>query len=296
MHDQADELRQLVLRTAATSRIAATPPPPLIVVSGGKGGVGASTLAVNLTVILARLGRRAVLVDADFNQPDATALCNIKEADTVVDVLTGRRTVHEVLQPGPAGIQILPGAWAPDQLTNCSPMAQQRMLTELGRLGAHADVVIIDAGNKVDPVTERFWQAADLVLLVTTSESAAIMDSYAAIKVLAPRDSAAVPICTLVNKTIDSSAAREAAARIQQASLRFLNLEVSSGPDIPEDHEVMLAERAHRPFVLHSPSSSVCRALESVSDHLLGMLRVGKQGTLASRESQSLASHHAGVA
>jgi len=272
MRDQADELRQLVLRTAASARIATAPPPPMIVVSGGKGGVGATSMAVNLTVVLAKLGRRAVLVDADLNQPDATALCNVKEADTVADVLSGRKTVHEVLQPGPAGIQILPGTWAPQRLTDCPPLAQQRMLTELGRLGAHADVIVLDVGNKVDTVTERFWQAANLVLLVTTSEAAAIMDSYAAIKLLAPRAPIAPQICTLVNKATQDPAADDVGMRIQQAALRFLNLEVKQTPHIPEDQEVLQAERARRPFVLHRPESRAARAMENVAEQVLAQI------------------------
>jgi MinD-like ATPase involved in chromosome partitioning or flagellar assembly len=119
MQDQADELRQLVLRSAAAARHPAAPPPPLIVLHGAKGGVGTTSLAVNLAVSLARAGRRAVLVDADFHQPDATALCGLSDGDSVADVLAGRRTVHEVLQPGPAGIQVVPGLWAPSALADC---------------------------------------------------------------------------------------------------------------------------------------------------------------------------------
>src|SRR5688572_29555059 len=127
MHDQADELRQLVLRSAASALLPDVPAPPLVVVAGGKGGVGATTIAVNLTVAFARQGRRAVLVDADFNQPDATALCRVTDGATVSDVIAGRRTVHEALVRGPAGIQVLPGAWAQPALVDCSPAAQQRM-------------------------------------------------------------------------------------------------------------------------------------------------------------------------
>jgi len=289
MHDQADELRQLVLRTAASARLPAAPPPPIIVVSGGKGGVGSTTIAVNLSVVLARLGRRTILVDADLNQPDATALCNSKEADTVADVLSGHRTVHEVLQSGPGGIQLLPGAWAPQRLTDCPPLAQQRMLAELSRLGAHADAVILDAGNKIDSVTERFWQAADLVVLVTTSEAAAIMDSYAAIKLLAPRGQHPVNICTLVNRAASSAAAQDTHARIKQAAQRFLNLDIHSIPHVPEDNEVVLAERNHQPFVLSQPDCPAARSLELVAEQLLA--HAGKvsrgSGSQAVRTSRS---------
>jgi len=277
MHDQADELRQLVLRSAASARVPVAPPPPMVVVSGGKGGVGTTTIAVNLAVVLARLGRRVVLVDADLHQPDATALCHLNETDSLIDVLVGRRTVHEVLQPGPAGIQVLPGAWAPQTMAECSPLAQQRMLAELRRLGLHADIIVIDAGSSPDPVTGRFWQAADLVLLVTTTDSAAIMDSYAAIKLLAAGEEHPPAISTLVNQSTDPSLDADVHLRIGQACQRFLNLEIGAAPAIPLEHEVALAGRACKPLVTYSPHCAAVPALESLAEHVLGLVGSGNR-------------------
>src|SRR5580698_267253 len=78
MSDQANELRQLVLRAALHSP-SAEQPPKLIVVTSGKGGVGTTTIAVNLAIALARDGRRTVLVDADLEQADAGRLCHLEE-------------------------------------------------------------------------------------------------------------------------------------------------------------------------------------------------------------------------
>ena len=85
---------------------------PLVVVAGGKGGVGATTIAVNLAVALARQGRRAVFVDADLDHGGNSRLAQHPERGSVLDVLAGRRSVHEVLERGPLGMQVLSGAWA----------------------------------------------------------------------------------------------------------------------------------------------------------------------------------------
>ena len=69
-----------------------------------------------------------MLVDADLSGADAALLCGIESRDTIADVLSGRRSVHEVLQPGPAGIQVVPGIWSPGAIPDCSPAAQQRLL------------------------------------------------------------------------------------------------------------------------------------------------------------------------
>src|SRR5271170_5407621 len=105
VHDQADELRQLVRQNFKPAQ-ALGPAPRLIVVSGGKGGVGASTVSMNLAVALARLGNRTVWVDGDLNRGGAMELPHGLQRGSLVDVLAGRRTIHEVLELGPAGVQI----------------------------------------------------------------------------------------------------------------------------------------------------------------------------------------------
>src|SRR5687768_16840234 len=120
MIDQAFQLRALVRATAQGDAGLAFPPPQKIVVCGGKGGAGATTIAVNLSIALARLGARVVLVDADMDHADVATLCQLETRDTIADVLSARRTVHEVLIRGPAGIQILAGVWSANRVPDCS--------------------------------------------------------------------------------------------------------------------------------------------------------------------------------
>src|SRR5688572_15960951 len=112
MSDQAFHLRALVRAAAQADAGPALPAPRKVVVCGGKGGAGATTIAVNLSVALGRLGSRVVLVDADMNHADVAAYCQLEPRDTIADVLSSRRTVHEVLTRGPAGIQIVAGVWS----------------------------------------------------------------------------------------------------------------------------------------------------------------------------------------
>ena len=189
------------------------PPPQKLVIGGGKGGVGVTTIAVGLSVALARLGLRVVLVDADMQAADVATMCQLEPRNTIADVLSARRTVHEVLHRGPAGIQILPGEWSPASVPDCSPVAQERLLRELDRLGRHADLIVLDVGNGLSNVVRRFWQAADRALLVTTPDTLAIMDSYAAIKMLAA-DRPELKIEIVVNRS-DATTAADVHHRIE---------------------------------------------------------------------------------
>ncbi|HUY89839.1 MAG TPA: AAA family ATPase [Pirellulales bacterium] len=264
MPDQANRLRLLMRaggREAALRPQAAAP--QLIVVASGKGGVGTTTAAVNLAASLARDGRRTVLVDADLGRADATRLCRVDDVYTVADVLAGRRNVHETLVRGPAGVQVLPGAWASGAVTDCEPAAQQRLLDELARLGPHADYIVIDAGSSLDRVVRRFWQAADRVLMVTSPEATSVTNAYAAIKLLTA--SGRAPIQTLVNLAESAAVAAEIGQRLARACRRFLGINVESGCYFPFDPLVAAAGRARTPFVLAHAAAPASEQLERLA-------------------------------
>jgi flagellar biosynthesis protein FlhG len=285
MHDQADELRVLARQWASEAKPAAGGPRK-IVVSAGKGGVGTTTVAVNLAAALGRQGCRTILVDADFSGADAAMLCGIESRDTIADVLSGRRSVHEVLQPGPGGIQVVPGIWSPGSIPDCSPSAQQRLLRELDHLGRHAEVVVLDAGSGLNHIVQRFWQAADELLVVTTVEAVSIMDAYAAIKLLLAERVPPV-VCTVVNQSPEAGVAIGVHARIAQACQRFLGLRVDRGGSVPWDSSVALANRSGQPLVIENPAAPAAREIERMAEHILSPDKTSQQIEAIAEESNS---------
>ena len=179
MVDQAAELRNLVSQASRDTHVSCGPRPRLVVFSGGKGGVGVTTLAINVAISLVDQGLRVVLVDADLYRADVATLCQLPERGHVGDILSARRDIHEVLERGPGGILVVPGVWAPDHEIPFSQHAQHRLVRQIQSLGRHADVVLIDVGSASAEAVQRFWFGADEVVLVTTPDSVSVMDCYA---------------------------------------------------------------------------------------------------------------------
>lgn len=261
MHDQANDLRELVRQGAAPGAAGAPASrPKLVVLTGGKGGVGTTTVAVNLAAELARNGRRTVLVDADPLGGDAALLAGVEERYTLADVLEARRTVCEALQPGPGGLRVLPAAWALENASGTSAAALQRLIGQFEALTAETDLIVVDAGNGLNRVIRQFWRAADLVLAVTTPDPTSVMDTYASIKVLTP-DRHSAPLGTLVNRASTRAQAREACERLTLACRRFLGIEVGGVGYVGDDPRVAAAGRARTPLVTTAPR---CRSARQI--------------------------------
>ena len=154
MNDQANDLRRMARQTRVAEPPAARP--RLVVFAGGKGGVGTTTLALGIAVAFAERGSRTMLVDADTEGPAVAALCGIEESATLADVLSLRRTAAEVLQTGPGGVRVLPGAWGAGR-GEASWASLDRLITQLQSLGSTADLAVIDVGDGGGCVAEHLW-------------------------------------------------------------------------------------------------------------------------------------------
>ena len=275
MRDQANHLRQLV-RDCATPLPAAQSRPGLAVVSGGKGGVGTTTVAVNLAVEMAQKGLRTVLVDANPNAGDVAALCRLEERYTLADVLSGRRTVREVLQPGPATVGVLPGVWGLERLSDFPDVAIERLLQGLFGLGEKTDLILLDAGNTPNGLMRRLWREADLNLIVTTPETLAILDTYAIIKVLCG-DEKPDSLYTLVNQAASATEADGVHSRLAQACQRFLGIELHQAGRLPPDLAIAAAGRASEPFATAMPNCDARPDLDRLVTTLMDLFSAGRQ-------------------
>jgi flagellar biosynthesis protein FlhG len=267
MDDQATELRRLVLPSVRLSS-AREAGPRTLVVTGGRSGVGATTMAMNLAAALATDALRVVLVDADTNRGDVAAQCGLAKGLDFGDVLSGRKSVHEALQRGPAGMQVLAGSTTPESRSSVNERSIQRILRQIRSLEPHADWVIIDAGHQATDLTARFWSIAEHVLLTTSPDAAAVMDTYALVKTLLSRQRLARPLALAVNLVEDPLGAADVHRRIDQSCRRFLGLSLDLAGAAPCDAAAAKASREHAPVVISDPASALARAISRLARQL----------------------------
>lgn len=275
MTDQASELRNLI-RAGDVQRRDGKSAAQMVVVSGGKPGVGTTTLATNLAATLALDHQRVVLVDADLLQGGVCKLCGLKPLGGVSEMFltnksdadrsTARPWPEELLQEGAAGIQVLSGMSETCSLPQLSGSDEQRFVSKLRQLGQCFDYIVVDSGNGVRGLTRSLWKSADHVLVVTTPDAVSIMDSYAAIKTM--RDSReSTPVSIVVNQTSSPSAV-DVYERLGTACDRFLGQSVKYAGNVPLDAMLAVAAQMQVPFVVQAPTASATQSIRLIIANL----------------------------
>lgn len=266
--DQAYRLRQMVSQQGGAKTPPNLPAPRsahVIAVASGKGGVGKTMSAVNLSIALAAHGHRVILFDMDMGLANADIILGVEAACTWSDVLRGQRSLDEVIISAPGEIAFVPGASGVAQLANLSEFERHQLAAAMQRAESRYDVAVVDCGAGISRNVVGFGAGADTILVVATPEPTAITDAYAMIKAFAlDRGEGlwqrAATIGLLVNLAETRREARETYERVAGVAARFLHLPVSDYGYILRDDHVAAAVRQRSPVILRHPrcSASLC--------------------------------------
>lgn len=269
---------------------------PVVAISSGKGGVGKTSLAVNLSSCLAKFGYRVTLVDADLGMANADVMCGITPARRLEQVVAGRAADSLAVQTA-GGFRLVPGTLGIARMAALPDHERAELIESLSHLESTSDIVITDTGAGLSPSVLGFLKAATAVVVVATPEPTSITDAYALIKCLV-QQSAQVPdgqstpprIMLLVNQARSHAEAMAVHERVAGVSERFLSYRVPFLGWVSAERLVSESIRRRTPMSLWRPGSRWMQEVETVSQALADAVmphavRVGqiprKQGTLA---------------
>ncbi len=254
---------------------------PWVLVTGGKGGVGKSTIAANLAFSLGARGVRVLLLDLDLGLADLHVLLRVEAQRTLEDFLEGWLPLDGCLCPVGPNVDLLPAGSGNGDLARPDSARRQRLNDAVRVLSRRYDVVVADAAAGIGPDGLAFTARADLVLLVTTPEPAALTDAYGLLKALdvhAAQQRLDLPTPeVLINFAQDGEEARAAHGRLAAVSERFLARRPQFLGWLPRCREVSEAARTQSPFVLQEPDGLAARAMGRLGDRVIGLLPPGRR-------------------
>lgn len=240
----------------------------VIAVTGGKGGVGKTNMACNMAIAMRRMNKRVIVFDADLSLANVDVLLGLTPRQNLSHVISGEKTVQDILITGPEGIQIIPGGSGVEELSQLAPDQMERLFNSFTNLQPEPDVFIIDTAAGIHPNVLQFLMAANQTIVVTTPEPPAYTDAYALIKTLVRHDQAK-DISVLVNMAQDAREAAEVSKLMLQICRQMLHVTFNNIGYVPRDPEVLKAVRHQTPFLIKSPHCPASRAVLNIAASIL---------------------------
>lgn len=241
--------------------------PRVIAISSGKGGVGKSSITVNLAITLAKKGVRVCLLDADTGLANANILLGLTPQFSLEHVLYGAKSIEEVMLDGPHGLKIVPGANGISECVNLHPRQQLRLSQELARIESDFDYMLVDTAAGVSETTLDFISASHHTLIVITPEPTSLTDAFSLIKLLKRRRNA-IHYQVVVNMCSSAMQAREIYQRFCAAVEKYIGVHSQFLGYLLRDESMRAAVMLQNPVAMFPDTDPSCRGFVKLADAL----------------------------
>ena len=239
-----------------------------IAVTSGKGGVGKTNIVANLSVSLSELGKKVVVLDADFGLANLDVLLGLTPRYHLGHVLYGDKSLGEIMVQGPEGIKIIPASSGLQQMSELTLMQRNRLIDDFRRLDMDIDYFIIDTAAGVSRNVVHFLISAGEVFVVSAPEPTSIVDAYAVIKIILAEDSEK-PIRVIVNSVKKEEDAHEVFCQINSVVKRFLKREVDYLGYVERDNHVQQAVKSQMLVTNRFPNAPASRCFRNLAQQIV---------------------------
>ncbi len=244
--------------------------PEILAVTSGKGGVGKSNISVNLALLMARMKKNVLLVDADIHLGNVDLLMGIRPKYSIADVISGKIELKDVITKGPGGIDILPAGSAVIEMLELKERMLHKLNDAYAQFEHKYDTVIVDTGAGVHNSVMSFVFGADKIILVVTPDPASIADSYGMVKVIR-NTNPDVPIIMISNMVDHEENGESMFKKMNLMVQRFLNSSLLYGGSIVKDNLIQYSVQKQKPISLFYPNSVPVNSLKMITRRLLKM-------------------------
>ncbi|MCH7472329.1 MinD/ParA family protein [bacterium] len=245
----------------------------VLAVTSGKGGVGKTNVAVNLSLAFREAGARVLLLDADLGLANVDVLLGLSPEYTLQHVFRREAHPQDIVLEGPLGLKILPGGSGIPELANLGALEVVRLLGSLRALERDYDILVIDTAPGIASAVTRFALAADNVILVSAPEPAAMLDAYSLLKVLKAGKLSA-PVHLLVNMVRREGEDDYTHRSLSAVAGRYLGMSLSLLGSLPYDESITRSVKAQQPFILHCRDSQAAQQLRRIAARFLKSLNL----------------------
>ncbi len=242
-------------------------PVKVIAVTGGKGGVGKTNVAVNLSLALAGMGNEVMLLDADFGLANVDVQLGLSPEYDLSHLISGERHLEEIIIQGPGGVKIIPASSGVSRMADLTPAEQAGIIHAFSELSCDVDYLIVDTSAGISGSVVSFCKASHEIVVVVCDEPASITDAYALIKIM-NREHGVTHFHILANMVYSNRQGSELYNKLALAANHFLDASLSFLGIVPQDERLRQAVQKQKAVVALYPSSPSSGAFRKIAGNI----------------------------
>ncbi len=229
----------------------------IIALGSGKGGVGKTTIALNIGFAIASLNKKVLVVDTDISLPNLDLYTGLeKPIITLLEVLNGSADVQSAIYTIQMGLNILPCGSSIQALQNVDLDKLENVITELKN--SEYEFIILDIPAGLSKLSMLPMTYSDEVILIVNPDPASISDAQ---KVKAATALAGINVTGIIVNKYKKSIYDDIGIKL---GLPVLGL-------IPQDEAIIKARDTRKPLILLKPGSSSAKAIMKISKKICGI-------------------------
>ncbi|HEX5123912.1 MAG TPA: MinD/ParA family protein [Rhodanobacteraceae bacterium] len=239
-------------------------PVQVIAIAGGKGGVGKTSIAVNLAMTMAMSGKETMLLDADLGLANVDVLLGLQPTHHLGHLLDGHCGIADVVLEAPHGLKIVPATSGVHRMAELSTAEHAGLIRAFCSYADPVDTLIVDTAAGISESVTMFCAASREVVIVVCDEPASLTDAYALVKVLS-REYGVRRFRMVANRVATVQQGRDLCEKLTRVSDRFLEVGIEFAAAIPEDEFLQRAIRRQQAVVEAYPGSRSALAFKNLA-------------------------------
>ncbi len=217
-------------------------------IASGKGGVGKTTLAINLAIMQAK-NSNCLLLDADMGMANAHILLGINPQLTIKDFFDGSCSIENVITKGPENLMFMSGGSGLTELLNIDKSKKLNFIRTFDQISSKIDNLIVDVSAGAEDSSLSLLSASDKILIVLVNEPTSFTDAFTLIKVC-HLEFGLQEFCLAVNMVNNENQGKEIFLKFEKIMSKFYDVNITYVGSIPENNKIKMSVIKKKPIVL----------------------------------------------